>query len=89
MRLVMMMSLAEKKSKLFFFTSRPGLHRNLTDLGIFRDRELEMLNQAALQRKTNQKEARQSKEFLKSYQKRQEAEEKELAEFARERMNDM
>lgn len=48
-----------------------------------------MLNQAALQRKTNQKEAKQSKEFLKSFRKRQEAEEKELAEFARGKMSDM
>lgn len=48
-----------------------------------------MLNQAAMQGKTSQKEAKQSKEFLKSYQKRQEAEERELAEFARGKMSDM
>lgn len=48
-----------------------------------------MLNQAALQRKTSQKEAKQSKEFLKSFRKRQEAEETEIAELAREGMRDM
>ena len=48
-----------------------------------------MLNQVALQRKTSQKEAKKSKEFLAGFQKKQEAEEKELAEFVQGKLDDM
>ena len=48
-----------------------------------------MLNQAALQRKTSQKEAKKSKEFLMGFQKKQKVEEKELTEFAQGKMADM
>lgn len=48
-----------------------------------------MLNQVALQRRASQKEAKKSKEFLVGFQKKQEVEEKELAEFARGKMDDM
>lgn len=42
-----------------------------------------MLNQAAVQRKASQKEAKKSKEFLVGFQRKLKVEEEELAEFAR------
>ncbi|SPO05722.1 uncharacterized protein DNG_08409 [Cephalotrichum gorgonifer] len=64
--------------------SQPGQGSEEEDDDDFgsQSRGLDKLSYAALQRKSSQKEVRKSKEFLANFRKKQEFEEKELAEFA-------